>query len=134
SRAGPALLIWLHILVCCLSLVYVMRSYGYLLKTGSIDESRLSAALLNVAAFALVSVIFTVARFSFGYILGFYFYTIVLGFLWLVEFSEHQYDHTLATISAFLSGIAFLLPALLITSPVKRRFELSPSNYERLLS
>jgi hypothetical protein len=133
-RAGPALLVYLHILVCCLSLVYVMPFYGYLLYTTGSDESRLSVALLNVAAFALVSVIFTFARFSFGYILGFYFYNIVLGFLWLVEFSKHQYDHTLATISAFLSAIAFLLPALFITSPVKRRFELSLSNYDRLLS
>jgi hypothetical protein len=134
SRAGSAFLVNLHILVCCLSLIYVMRFYGYLLQTGDINENRLYAAVLNVAAFAIVSVIFTVTRFSFGYILGFYFYTIVLGFLWLVEFSEHQYDHKLATISAFLSGLFFLLPALLITSPFKRRFELSPSNYDRLLS
>src|SRR5215470_4036621 len=104
-RAGPAFLVSLHVLICCLSLVFVMRSYGYLLQTTDMDEGRLYAAVLNVAAFALFSVIFTVARFSFGYIVGFYFYTVVLGFLWLVEFTEHQYDHTLSALSAFVSGI-----------------------------
>src|SRR5579871_1510788 len=99
-RAGPALLIFLHILICCASLFYVMYYYSYLLQTTDIDERRLCAALLNAAAFALISVIFVGARFSFGYILGFYFYTIVLGYLWLVEFSQHQYEQTLATISA----------------------------------
>lgn len=133
-RAGPAFLVSLHVVICCLSLVYAMPSYGYLLQTTDMDESRLYAAMLSVAAFALFSVIFTVARFSFGYIVGFYLYSVVLGFLWLVEFTEHQYDHTLAAISAFVSAIAFLLPAVFITSPVRRRFELSPSNYDRLLS
>ena len=134
TRAGPVFLVYLHILTCCASLVYVLRYYGYLLNTTAIDESRLYAALLNVAAFALLSVIFVAVRFSLGYILGFYFYTIVLGYLWLVEFSQHQYEQTLATISAFVSTVTFLVPALLITSPIRRRFEISSENFDTLLS
>jgi hypothetical protein len=133
-RPGPVFLVLLHILTCCVSLAYVTHYYGYLLHTTDIDESRLCAALLNVTAFALLSVIFVAARFSFGYILGFYFYTIVLGYLWLVEFSQHQYEQTLATISAFVSAVTFLAPALLITSPIRRRFEISSENFDRLLS
>ena len=62
------------------------------------------------------------ADFSFGYALGFYFYTMVLGYLWLVEFSRFHYDHTLAIASALVSALAFLAPVLFITSPIRQRF------------
>ena len=52
------------------------------------DKARLYAAVLNVALFATVAVLFAFSRFSFGYFLGFYFYTMILGYLWLVEFSQ----------------------------------------------
>jgi hypothetical protein len=40
----------------------------------------------------------------------------------------------LATISAYVSAVTFLVPALLITSPIRRRFEISAQNFDRLLS
>ncbi len=100
SRLGPALLLYVHIVVCCLSLIYVAEFYsGY--KIVRFDQSRLYAAALNIAPFALVSILFTFSRFSFGYFLGFYFYTMILGYLWLVTFSQFYYDHALATHFSF---------------------------------
>ena len=65
-----------------------------------------------VAAFALVSPFFAFANFSFGYFVGFYFYMMVLSYLWLISFTDLQYDHRLAEFSAAASAVAFLLPAL----------------------
>ena len=88
-RLGPAFLIYFHIVVCCLSLIYVAEFYANL-KIVMFDQSRLYAAALNVAPFALASILFAFSRFSFGYFLGFYFYTMILGYLWLVDFSRFQ--------------------------------------------
>jgi len=58
----------------------------------------------------------------------------ILGYLWLVVFSRFSYDHALATISAFGSALAFLVPALFITSPIRQRYILSTRALENLLS
>ena len=58
----------------------------------------------------------------------------ILGYLWLVEFSKFHYDHTLAGVSAFASALAFLVPALFITSPIRQRFILSARALDHLLS
>jgi hypothetical protein len=53
----------------------------------------------------------------------------ILGYLWLIEFLLLSYDHTLAIVSVFHSALAFLAPALFITSdqppifPASRAFE-----------
>ncbi len=132
-RLGPAFLIYLHIVVCCLSLIYVAEFYAGL-KVVMFDQSRLYAAALNIVPIALASVLFVFSRFNFGYFLGFYFYTMILSYLWLVTFSRFNYDHALATISAFGSVMAFLVPALFITSPIRQRYSLSARALEHLLS
>ena len=58
----------------------------------------------------------------------------ILGYLWLVAFSRFNYDHALAAISAFGSALAFLVPALFITSPIRQRYTLSVRALENLLS
>jgi hypothetical protein len=135
SHAGlwRAFLLYFHIVTCCLSLIYVAEFYATY-QIVMFDKARLYAAALNIALFALTSILFTVSRFSFGYVLGFYFYTMILGYLWLVEFSRFHYDHRLAAVSAFASGLAFLVPALFITSPIKQRFILSARALDNLLS
>jgi hypothetical protein len=130
---GPAFLLYFHIAACCLSLVYVAESYGPL-YIAPFDEPRLHEAALMIAPFALVSVLFTFSQFSFGYFLSFYFYSMILGYLWLVPFSKFHYDHTLATVSSFVSALAFLFPALLITSPIEQRLVLSKRMLDNLLS
>lgn len=133
ARVGPMLLMGFHIVVCCLSLVYVAEFYVGL-NIIMFDKGRFFAAALSVALFAIISVIFAVGRFSFGYFLGFYFYTMILGYLWLAEFSKFHYNHTLAAFSAFGSALAFLVPALFITSPVRQMYSLSVRALEILLS
>jgi hypothetical protein len=130
-RLRLALLLCLHIVTCCASLVCVATSYPDLI---AFDSVHLSSALLIVAAFSTVAIFFTIARFSFGYILGFYFYTMILGYLWVIKFSKLSYNHTLATVSIFLSAIAFLAPVLFITSPIKRRLILPVRAFDALLA
>ena len=132
ARLGLALLLGFHIVACCLSLVYVAEFYASFHVM--FDKAHLYAASLNVGLFAIVAASFTFSRFSFGYFLGFYFYTMILGYLWIGEFSNFHYDHRLAAVSIFVSAMAFLVPALFITSPIKQRLVLSPRALENLLS
>jgi hypothetical protein len=130
-RPGLIPFLCLHIITCCVSLVCVASSYADLVE---FDGHNLFAALLIVTSFSFVALLFTIVPFSFGYFLGFYFYTLILGYLWLVEFSKLSYNHSLALVSAFLSALAFLAPALFITSPFSQRFVLSARAFEVLLS
>jgi hypothetical protein len=58
---------------------------------------------------------------------------LILGYLWLNCFSPFNYDHRLAGASAALSAVAFLLPALLITSPFRQVYTFSEKAMQRLL-
>src|ERR1700736_6239045 len=87
-RPRLALLLGCHIVVCCLSLFYV-AGYYVELEIVNFDTARLYVAILNIAPFAVVAALFTFVRFSFGYALGFYFYTMILGYFWLATFSKH---------------------------------------------
>ncbi|WP_247525786.1 hypothetical protein [Bradyrhizobium sp. 199] len=134
DRARLLLILACHVACCCVSLLVVVDSYGVPLRLAAIDGSRVWAAAINVAAFAAVAPIFAFARFSFGYALGFYFYTMILGYLWLVAFSTFPYNHAMASVSAFASALAFMAPVLLINSPAKPRFALTPDALNKLLS
>ncbi len=133
ARLGLGLLLPLHLVACCFSLIYVAEFY-VTYQLVMFDKTHIFMAALNVVLFAAASLFFTFGRFSFGYFLGFYFYTMILGYLWLVEFSKFPYNHTLAAASAFASALAFLVPALFITSPIKQRFVLSARALDNLLS
>ena len=132
-RLKLAVLLCLHIVVSFLSLVYVTQTYSYL-QMIFFDSGRLYASVLTGAPLVIFSLFFVFGQFSFGYILGFYFYTMILSYLWLVPFSRFPYDHTVPAISAFISALAFLIPALLVTSPIKQRFTLSLRALDKLLS
>ena len=132
-RIGPAYLLCFHIVTCCLSLIIVAEFYAAY-DIVRFDPTRLYAATLNIAPFALVAILFTFSRFSFGYVLGFNFYTIILGYLWIIAFSKFPYDHTIGAASAFFSALAFLVPALFITTPIRQRFILSARAFDALLS
>ena len=128
---GLQLLICLHILACCVSLIFVSKFYPtyhiYFQAAG------LSGLIAIIAAFALVSVVFVYAEFSFGYLVGFHLYTMVIGYLWLNWFSEFNYDHRLSGFSAAASAIAFLVPALFIRSPLPQVWIPSPRTFDRCL-
>jgi hypothetical protein len=130
-KFGPTFLLYFFILSYCLSFVYVAQFYHGFLKI--MDGVDLVTPALNVTPLALISILFTLSRFSFGYFLGFYLYTIVLGFLWLTPYSTFAYDHVTAAVSAFACALAFLIPALSTAKPVRQRLVLSPAMLEWLL-
>ncbi len=127
------MLLALHIAVCCLSLFYV-AGYYVELEIVNFDRARLHMAVLSVAPFAVVSALFAFRRFSFGYVLGFYFYTIILGYFWLATFSKFAYDHTFASISLFVSALAFLGPALFMSAPLRQRYVPSARVFDNMLT
>ncbi len=126
-----ALLLSTYILVCCISFRMGFPHYrdSYIVY----EQERLYFAIAAIAAFSLIVPLFSFARFSFGYFVGFYLFSMVVGYLWLNSYSKFHYDHATAAVSAIISGVAFLLPALLITSPFARQREISERAFERLL-
>jgi hypothetical protein len=139
KRLRLALLIGFHVVVCCVSLVYI-SSYKYPIGFSPqpfhvfYDPAQLFHAVIVVAAFALVASFFVLAGFSFGYLVGFFFFTMILGYLWLNCFTDLNYDHRLAGLSAAASAVAFLLPALFISSPVHQIYTLTARSFDRLLT
>lgn len=125
------ILIALSIGVFCASAVNVSKLYpGYQI---AYDSAPLAPALVAVAMFAPVFLLFVVAEFSLGYFVGFYFCSMVLGYLWLSFFSLRTYDHDTARLSAAVSAIVFLLPALFVRSPLPQLRKLSVKSFDRLL-
>ena len=122
----------IHIAVCCLSLVCVATAYPEFHI--SYHPSGLFDAVITILAVAAISLLFALARFSFGYFVGFYFYTMILGYLWINRFSELSYNHALAALSAATSAIVFLLPSLFVSSPIRRIFVLTPKAFDRILA
>jgi hypothetical protein len=57
----------------------------------------------------------------------------ILGYLRLNSFSDIQYDHRLAGISAAASAVAFLLPALFISQPIRQILTMTPRSFDRPL-
>lgn len=138
APGGVGVLICLYIVTVCLSMKAITTFSPNYFSAASFhifyDPARLPVVAAVVAAFALVGMIFLVARFSFGYLVGFYLYSMILGYLWLNCFSDFNYDHRLAGWSAAFSTAAFLVPATLIVSPAGRTYELPARMFERLLT
>jgi hypothetical protein len=134
DRSGVqlTLLLGFHVIMCCASLTQVANFYQspVIVAFGS---ARIGPAILIAAPFALTAILFTISRFSFGYFVGFCFYTVILGYLWLVEFSVFPYEHRWPAVSAAFSGLFFLLPALMTASPFAQTFTLSPRAFDRML-
>jgi hypothetical protein len=122
----------LCIVITCLSSIGVSKIYvGYHLQYNS--DAVFHAALIAVS-FSPVFLFFLFARFSFGYSVGFYFSIMVLGYLWLSFFTDRSYDHHFARISVALSLVAFLLPALFVSSPLPRIAAVSVVTFDRILA
>ena len=124
-------LICLHVVLCCVSLACVAHIYPEFRIF--FYSSRLATAVAVIAVFFPVALLFVIAEFSFGYFIGFYLFTMVLGYLWLNVFSSSIYNHKLSGLSAAVSAIAFLIPALFIRSPLPQVWTLSPKAFDRLL-
>ena len=118
ERLGLALLLYLHIVVCCASLVCVAAIYPEFHIF--FQPAGLFGAVSVIALFSVAAVLFIFAEFSFGYFVAFYFYMMVVGYLWLNYFSDSFYNHRLSALSAAASALAFMVPALFITSPLRQ--------------
>lgn len=130
SKAALTVLVLLHSAVACLSLIKVAAFEPYI----HFSAERVWIAVAVAIAFSVVSLLFAAARFSFGYFTGFYFYTMILGFLWIDVFSEYSYPRLLAGLSAALSLVLFLLPALFVRAPFPQLLTLSNARFEHLLT
>lgn len=130
SKPALAILVLLHSAVACLSLIKVATLQSYI----HFSDERVWIAVAVAAAFSIVSLQFAVARFSFGYVAGFYFYTMILGFLWIDVFSDYSYPRLLAGLSAALSLVFLLLPVLFIQTPFRQIVALSRAHFEHLLT
>ncbi|WP_298241957.1 hypothetical protein [uncultured Bradyrhizobium sp.] len=130
SKAGLRTLVLLHSAVTCLSLIEVATFQLSI----DFDPKRLWIAVIVATGFSVVSLLFVVARFSFGYFAGFYFYTMILGFLWINVFSDYNYPRLLAGISAALALPLLLMPMLFIRAPLRPFVTLSNVRFEHLLT
>lgn len=134
SPSRLTILVVCHVVACWVSLIFVGQYYRRLLPLAESSLPHILTAAAVATPFALLSVVFVRRRFSFGYALGFYLFTLILGYLWLVEFSTFHYDHRVATISAFISGAAFLVPALFLNLPAfPSRLRLTTKQFHKLL-
>jgi hypothetical protein len=132
DRLIMALLMLFYVAICCLSSDYAAQLFpGYRLTH---DPAMFLKAGAAVALFMPVLLLFTFAGFSFGYFAGFYFFSMIAGYLWISFFSDYTYGHRTALLSAAISAVAFLLPALFITSPIKQIGAISLKTFDRLLS
>jgi hypothetical protein len=139
ERIRIACLMFLHTAICCVSLVYLADGKFQVSFHPApfhifYDPARLHIAVAVVAVFAVLSIAFCFARFSFGYAVGFYFYTAIAGYLWLNCFSDLNYDHKSSALSAVASAVTFLLPALFIVSPIRQVYSMSARAFDRLLT
>lgn len=123
-------LVLLHSAVTCLSLIEVATFQLSI----DFDPKRLWIAVLVAAGFSVVSLLFASVRFCFGYFVGFYFYTMILGFLWINIFSDYDYPRLLAGFSAALALLLCLLPTLYIRAPLRQFVHLSNARFEHLLT
>jgi len=133
NRLALFALVYLHVAACCVSMLYVAYYYR-IYQLFNYDPAQIYPALLNIAPLGALALLFVFCRFSFGYFIGFGFYTMILGYVWLAKFSLLDYDHSLGVISATLSLLAFLMPALFVTSAIRQRIVLTETVLERLLA
>ena len=132
ERLGLGSLVCFHVVACCISLLcsaYLHPIYHFLY-----DPSRLFIAIMAVVAFTIVGLLFVFAEFSFGYFVGFYFFSMIAGYVWENFFSEFYYNHQLAVVSAAASVVAFLFPVLFIRAPFRQIRVLSPEAFDKLLT
>jgi hypothetical protein len=108
------LLLPLYVASCCWSLVNMADDHRYI-GIACFDKAQLGAALLYVLSCAALGFFFAVKRFSFDYFVGFHYTRWCCAISGSSNFLES--NNWLAAISAFASILAFLVPALFITSP-----------------
>jgi hypothetical protein len=121
-----ALLLAVFLAVNCISLATVERSVG-------IEHRHVLNALAGVFLTAGLIPLLLFGRFGFGYLVGIHFYGAIAGFVWITYFSDLNYDHERARLSAIASLFMFLLPLLFQTGQLRRTIVVLPQTMNRLL-
>ncbi|NOJ43543.1 hypothetical protein [Bradyrhizobium australiense] len=122
----------LYLVILCLSLIVVSQDVSPAFHIGY-DRQFAFAAALAVAAFGATVSLFSIARFTFGYLVSWYMLSIIAGYIWLSFFSPLDYDKSPARWSAALSLIAFMIPAMFVTKPFPLRLALTPRQIDHLV-
>ncbi|HEY3656203.1 MAG TPA: hypothetical protein VGL34_14650 [Steroidobacteraceae bacterium] len=91
-------------------------------------------AIPGIISLACFLPVFTLADFSFGYIVGVVFYGTIAGFIWLSYFTEFEYDHDTARWSSVLALTTFLLCPLFQMWTVRRAFKISIETMDKALT
>jgi hypothetical protein len=121
-----ALLLGTFLILICVSLTEVLHN-------SVPGHPMFWPAVASVLALALFIPLFMWTGFSFGYIVGFNFYCMIAGYIWISYFVAGGYDHSQARWSVAASLLLLLVPLLFQTKPLKSRFTLSPRTMHRLL-
>jgi hypothetical protein len=121
-----ALLLVVFVILNCVSLTEVLHNS----VPGHRNFWVATAITLSLAIFILL---FVRAPFSFGYIIGFDFYCLITGYIWLSYFVAGSYDHTLARWSVIASLLLLLVPLLFQVRPLRPRLTLPPDAMDRAL-
>jgi hypothetical protein len=126
SAVGAALLLVLFLVLNCMSMTRVLHNSvpGYPNFWSAVGATLLLAVLIPL---------FVLARFSFGYIVGVTFFSLIAGFIWLTYFVGPAYDDVRARWSAAASLLLFLLPVLFQTTRLPPAIVLSRRTMNRLL-
>jgi hypothetical protein len=82
---------------------------------------------------AFIAAFFVFARFSFGYLVGFYLFVVDAGYFWLNAFSLLDYPHETALLSSTASIILFLIPALMMRGHRWERLEVLPARTPEII-
>ncbi|MBR0800492.1 hypothetical protein JQ615_34510 [Bradyrhizobium jicamae] len=130
SVAVLLILLCVHDATLFSSVAYSAGSFSNVINY---QPSTATAMIFGVSLFTLVSAVFAVANFSVGFFLGFYFFTMILGYLWFERFSFLSYNHHLAVASIILSGAAFFLPSLLVRSPVRQVLQWPAPSFDLMI-
>jgi hypothetical protein len=121
-----ALLFGCFLVLHCVSLTEVLHN-------SVLGHPMFWPAVASMLALALFVPLFIWARFSFGYIIGFNFYSMIASYIWLNHFVAGGYDHAQARWSVAASLLLLLVPLLFQVKPLPPRFSLSPHTMNRLL-
>lgn len=130
-RIALALMVCAHTVIFCISLIYLSDRHENIHV--NYDPGIVTGAALLLGAFAVTTLFFWLANFSFGYFIAYYSYVMLAGYLWINYFSDYNYNHRLAGFSAVACAFAFFFPAVFFKSPIRQVLLMAPRIFDRVL-
>ncbi len=97
------------------------------------SDDWMTKAIPALTLTAAIAVAFVFARFSFGYLAGFYLFVVSAGYFWINAFSVLSYQHEAALLSSAASIALFLLPALMARTSGRVSLEVLPNRTPEII-